>query len=232
MSSTRPSAGRKARADELSADFPEHQPRAASAKLALQGIRVVDFTHYIAGPFSTTIFADMGADVVKIESPGKGDNLRQYPPMVPAFEGGAPFMRCDRNKCSIALNLRSPEGLGAAKALIAKADVVVENSSTGVMERLALAYESCRLLTPGLTYITVSVYGREGSFSGRLGLEPIALVESRFISVNAYPAREGVRAPSPVMDISTALQSLVRPLCGPGREEGNRSRWLCSTTSF
>jgi len=159
----RPSAGLKARTDELIADFPEHQSRPAGAELALQGIRVVEFTHYIAGPFATTILADLGADVVKIESPGKGDDFRQYRPIKPAFEGGAPLTWCDRNKRGIALNLKSPEGLRAAKALIAKVDVVVENFSTGVMERLGLAYESCRLLNPGLIYCTVSASAAKGA---------------------------------------------------------------------
>lgn len=207
MSSSQPSVGLKARIDELIADFPEHQPRPAGAELALQGIRIVDFTHYIAGPFATTILADMGADVVKIEAPQRGDDFRQYPPMEPAFEGGAPFVWCNRNKRSIALNLKSPEGLAAARALIAKADVVVENFSTGVMKRLGLDYESCLIDNPSLIFCSVSAYGRDGRFADRLGFDPIAQAESGFISMNGYPDREGVRALSPVMDISTAMMA-------------------------
>ncbi|PLC52047.1 carnitine dehydratase [Pollutimonas nitritireducens] len=192
---------------QVEADFPRHRPRPAGADLALQGIRVVDFTHYIAGPLATMIMADMGADVIKVEAPGRGDDFRQYPPMIPEFGGGAPWMWCNRNKRSITLDLKSPEGLAAALALIAKADVVVENFSTGVMERLGLDYEKCRENNPALIFCSVSAYGREGTFSDRLGFDPIAQAESGFISMNGYTDREGVRSLSPVMDISTAMMA-------------------------
>jgi crotonobetainyl-CoA:carnitine CoA-transferase CaiB-like acyl-CoA transferase len=153
------------------------------------------------------IMADMGADVVKVEAPGRGDDFRQYPPMIPEFGGGAPWLWCNRNKRSITLDLKSPEGLAQARALIAKADVVVENFSTGVMERFGLGYEACREYNPALIYCSVSAYGREGAFSDRLGFDPIAQAESGFISMNGYVDREGVRALSPVMDISTAMMT-------------------------
>jgi crotonobetainyl-CoA:carnitine CoA-transferase CaiB-like acyl-CoA transferase len=192
---------------EQQADFPEYRPRPAGAELALQGVRVVDFTHFIAGPFATMILADMGAEVIKVEAPGRGDDFRQYPPMEPAFGGGAPFLWCNRNKRSIALDLKSPDGLGLARQLIAKADVVIENFSTGVIERLGLGYETFRELHPGLIFCSVSAYSREGAFKDRLGFDPIAQAESGFISMNGYPDREGVRALSHVMDISTAMMT-------------------------
>lgn len=191
----------------LETDFAPFRPRPAGAGLALQGVRVVDFTHYIAGPFATLILADMGADVVKIESPGKGDDFRQYPPMEEAFGGGLPFVWANRNKRSIALDLKSPEGIRIARELIAKADVVVENFSTGVMERFGLGYGALRDEHPALIYCSVSAYGRTGSYADRLGFDPIAQAESGFISMNGYPDRDGVRALSPVMDISTALMA-------------------------
>jgi len=190
---------------ERTADFPVHKPRPAGADLALRGIRIVDFTHYIAGPFATMMLADMGAEVVKVEFPGKGDDFRQYPPFKSELDGGPPFIWANRNKRSVALNLKSEEGLALARELIAKADVVVENFSTGVMARLKLDYDSVRLNHPGLIYCSVSAYGREGKFKDRLGFDPIAQAESGFISLNGYDDRDGVRALSPVMDISTAL---------------------------
>lgn len=192
---------------QLEKDFPAHQPRAPGADLALQDLRVVDFTHFIAGPFATMILADMGADVIKIEAPEKGDDFRQYPPMVPEFGGGVPYVWTNRNKRSVALNLKSAEGLAVARELIAKADVVVENFSTGVIERLGLGYETFREDNPGLIFCSVSAYGRKGAFADRLGFDPIAQAESGFISMNGYPDREGVRALSPVMDISTAMMA-------------------------
>lgn len=200
-------SSRNTLADRLEADFPEYSPRPKHAGLALQGIRVVDFTHYIAGPFATMMLADMGAEVIKVEAPGKGDDFRQYPPMEPAFGGGAPFVWANRNKRSIALDLKSPEGVAVARELVSKADVVVENFSTGVIERLGLGYESFREGNPGLIFCSVSAYGRKGAFADRSGFDPIAQAESGFVSMNGYPDREGVRALSPVMDISTAMMT-------------------------
>jgi len=122
--------------DNLEADFPEHEPRPCNAPKALEGIRVVDFSHFIAGPFATMILADMGADVIKIEAPGRGDDLRRYPPMHPDLKHGAPFLWNNRNKRSVGIDLKSPEGLEIVRELIATADVVVENFSTGVAQRL------------------------------------------------------------------------------------------------
>ena len=95
--------------DEIEADFPEHTPRPSHAPTALDGIRVVDFTHFIAGPFATMILADMGAEVIKIEAPGRGDELRHYPPVDPRLEHGAPFLWTNRNKRSVAIDLKSPK---------------------------------------------------------------------------------------------------------------------------
>jgi crotonobetainyl-CoA:carnitine CoA-transferase CaiB-like acyl-CoA transferase len=193
--------------DRLEGEFPEHEPRPSGAPKALEGIRVVDFSHFIAGPFATLILADMGADVIKIEAPGKGDDLRRYPPVHPDLKHGAPFLWNNRNKRSVSIDLKSPEGVQVVRELIATADVVVENFSTGVMQRHGLDYEACRKLKPEIVYCSVSAYGRDGAFADRLGFDPIAQVESGFVSMNGYPDREGVRALSPVMDISTAMMA-------------------------
>jgi crotonobetainyl-CoA:carnitine CoA-transferase CaiB-like acyl-CoA transferase len=193
--------------DNIEADFPEHAPRSPHAPKALEGIRVVDFSHFIAGPFATMILADMGAEVIKIEAPGRGDDLRRYPPVHADLKYGAPFLWTNRNKRSVALDLKTPAGVEIARELIATADVVVENFSTGVMERFGLDYESCRRIRPEIVYCSVSAYGRDGTFADRLGFDPIAQVESGFVSMNGYADREGVRALSPVMDISTAMMA-------------------------
>jgi crotonobetainyl-CoA:carnitine CoA-transferase CaiB-like acyl-CoA transferase len=193
--------------DRIETDFPEYTPRPSHAPKALEGIRVVDFSHFIAGPFATMILADMGAEVIKIEPPGRGDDLRRYPPVDARLKHGAPFLWTNRNKRSVAIDLKSPEGVEVARDLIRTADVVVENFSTGVMDRFGLGYENCRKLRPSIIYCSVSAYGREGSFSDRLGFDPIAQVESGFVSMNGYADREGVRALSPVMDISTAMMA-------------------------
>lgn len=175
--------------------------------MALEGLRVVDFTHFIAGPFATMILADMGADVVKIEAPGRGDDFRQYPPLQAEIGAGAPFIWTNRNKRSVALDLKSPEGLAIARDLAACADVVIENFSTGVIERLGLGYDKIRESNPNVIFCSVSAYGRTGDFSDRGGFDPIAQAESGFISMNGYGDRDGVRSLSPVMDISTAMMA-------------------------
>ena len=193
--------------NQLEAEFPEHTPRPSGAPNALDGIRVIDFSHFIAGPFATMILADMGAEVIKIEVPGRGDDLRRYPPVDKELGLGAPFLWTNRNKRSVALDLKSESAVGIVRELIATADVIVENFSTGVMERFGLDYQSCRKIRPQLIYCSVSAYGRDGPYADRLGFDPIAQVESGFVSMNGYADREGVRTLSPVMDISTAMMA-------------------------
>lgn len=188
------------------AQFPTSDRRPANAPHPLDGIKVVDFTHYIAGPFATMILADMGADVVKIEAP-KGDDFRRYPPIQPETGSGTPYLWCNRNKRSVSLDLKSAEGLATVKALIAQADVVVENFSAGVMDRLGLGYDALHETNPRLIFCAVSAYGRKGAYKDRLGFDPIAQAESGFISMNGYDDREGVRTLTPVMDISTAMMA-------------------------
>ena len=194
--------------DQLEAEFPEHTPRPPDAPKALEGIRVIDFSHFIAGPFATMILADMGAEVIKVEAPGRGDDLRRYPPVHPGPQARrAVSLDQPQQAQSSRIDLKSPEGLAIGRELIATADVVVENFSTGVMERFGLDYESCRKLRPEIIYCSVSAYGRDGAFADRLGFDPIAQIESGFVSMNGYADREGVRALSPIMDISTAMMA-------------------------
>ncbi|GAA5232343.1 CoA transferase [Verticiella sediminum] len=189
-------------------EFPPLRPRPPGAPKALEGIRVIDFAHFIAGAYATTLLADLGADVIKVEAPGRGDEFRYYPPVPPEWpDSGAPYLWTNRNKRSIAIDLKTEQGLELARALIACADVVVENFSTGVMARFGLDYEACRRIKPDLVYCSVSAYGREGEFADRLGFDPIAQAESGFLSMNGYPDRQGVRTLSPIMDISTATMA-------------------------
>ena len=188
------------------AEFPRHEARPKGAPTALQGIRIVDFTHFIAGPLATAMLADMGADVIKIEPPARGDELRYYPPAMPGLQSqSGPFVWSNRNKRSVALDLKDAGALAVARELVAKADVLVENFSTGVMQRFGLDWPTCRKLNPKLVYCSVSAYGRDGPFADRLGFDPIIQAESGFVSMNGYPDRMGVRAASPVMDIATAM---------------------------
>jgi crotonobetainyl-CoA:carnitine CoA-transferase CaiB-like acyl-CoA transferase len=175
------------------------------AEPPLADLRVVDFTHYIAGPFCTMILADFGADVIKIESPEGGDGFRQFPPHRDGE--GAPYLWTNRNKASVALDLKTQAGRDVALALAGTADIVVQNFSTGVMPRLGLDYDAVRSRNPRVIYCSISAYGRSGPYADLVGFDPIAQAESGFISMNGRPEDEGMRAGPSIMDIATAMFS-------------------------
>lgn len=179
-------------------------PRPEGAPLALSGIRIADFSHFIAGPLCSMILADMGADVIKIEKADGGDDFRRIrPPVGP--DGGAPYMWTNRNKKSIALDLNTPDARAIARDLIDRSDVVLENFSTGVMAKFGLDYPTVSAGNPRLIYASVSAYGRDGALSDRLGFDPITQAESGFMSMNGDPDRVGMRAGPSIMDMSTAM---------------------------
>lgn len=174
----------------------------------LAGLRVIDFTHFLAGPVATQILADGGAEVLKIEDASRGDAFRHFLPPDERLGGeGVPFLWCNRNKKSIALDLKSAAGRDIALALAKDADIVVENFSGQVMVRLGLGYETLAAANPRLIYCAISAYGREGEFADRLGFDPVMQAESGFMSLNGYEDREGVRTGSSVMDISTGMMA-------------------------
>lgn len=192
--------------DQIERQLPPPPARDPSAPTALGGIRVVDFSHFIAGPYATMMLADFGADVIKIEAPGKGDDFRHYPPTDPKLPAqGASFFFANRNKRSVTLDLKNAAALEVVRQLIVASDVLVENFSTGVMQRFGLDPESCLQLNPRLIYCSVPAYSRDGEFADRPGFDPVVQAESGFMSMNGYPDRDGVRALSPVMDIGTSL---------------------------
>lgn len=188
--------------------LPVHRTPPSGVPAVLDGLRVVDFTHFVAGPLATQTLADFGADVIKIEAPLRGDDFRHYPTVDPEIPAqGGPYLWTNRNKKSLALDMKSAAGLAVAKALIAQADVLVENFSSGVMERFGLDYDTCATLNPRLVYCSVSAYGREGPYADRLGFDPIVQAESGFISMNGYADRQGVRTGAAVMDTATAMSA-------------------------
>jgi crotonobetainyl-CoA:carnitine CoA-transferase CaiB-like acyl-CoA transferase len=176
----------------------------------LAGLKVVDFTHFIAGPICTMLLADMGAEVVKIENSSAGDDLRRFPPLV---EGqSSAFLWTNRNKLGIALDLKQPQGIEVARELIKSADVLVENFSSGVMERFGLGYETVSKLNPRLIYCSISAYGRDGELSSRMGFDPMIQAETGFMSLNGFPDGPEMRTGPAVMDISTGLMATIATL--------------------
>lgn len=173
----------------------------------LSGIRVLDFSHYLAGPLATMMLADAGADIVKVEKPG-GDDMRYFAPREDRLDGQGPaFLWANRNKRSIVLDLRSEAGMKAARELACSADVVVENFSAGVMGKYGLDYPALRELNPRLVYCAIRAFEDTGPLSHRPGFDTVMQAESGFMSLNGYADRDGVRAGPAVMDIATAMMA-------------------------
>ena len=134
----------------------------------LDGIRVLDLTRLLPGPYASQMLADFGADVLKIEEPGSGDYAREMPP-TDADGTGLVFLATNRNKRSMMLNLKSEEGREIFRALVKRCDIVLESFRPGVMERLQLSYEQLRAMHPGLIYCAISGYGQDGPYKLRAG---------------------------------------------------------------
>ena len=161
---------------------------------ALEGIKVVDFTRFVAGPFCAMQLADHGADVVKVESPpDRGDELRGWGP--PFIDGQSYyFITLNKNKRSIALDLRNPEGINIARDLIKEADVLVENFRPGVMAKMGLSWDEVHALNPRLVYCSVTAYGQTGPFSTKSGFDVVVQGDSGFMDITGFevPTRVGV----------------------------------------
>jgi formyl-CoA transferase len=176
----------------------------------LAGIKVVDFSHFIAGPICAMLLADMGAEVIKIENISAGDDLRRFPPLL---EGqSSAFLWTNRNKLGIALDLKQQQGIDLAKELIGSADILVENFSSGVMERFGLGYSTVSEINPRLIYCSISAYGREGDLASRMGFDPMIQAETGFMSLNGFPDGPELRTGPAVMDISTGLMATIAAL--------------------
>src|SRR6478672_6558605 len=186
--------------------LPERSPRATGAPSALDGLLVVDFTRVVAGPACTQTLADFGARVIKIENPEGGDDTRAYEHAEIGGESAA-YLSLNRNKSGIALDLAVPEAREIALDLIRKADVVVENFSSGVMKKFGLDYEAVAPLNPRLVYCSISAYGRTGPFASRPGFDPITQAESGFMSLNGFPDGPAVRTGPPIVDMATGMSA-------------------------
>jgi crotonobetainyl-CoA:carnitine CoA-transferase CaiB-like acyl-CoA transferase len=184
--------------------LPDHAPRAKGVPTALDGLLVVDFTRVVAGPACTQTLADFGAEVIKIENPDGGDDTRHYEHADLAGESAA-YISLNRGKRGIALDFTKPAGREVARELIARADVVVENFSAGVMKKFGLDYASVAPANPRLVYCSISAYGREGPFASRPGFDPITQAESGFMSLTGFPDGPPVRTGFPVVDMATGM---------------------------
>jgi len=180
----------------------------------LEGTKVIDLTRILAGPYCTQALADAGADVVKIEEPGKGDDTRGWGP--PFVNGQAVyFLSVNRGKRGITLNLKSPDGRQILGRLLETADVLVENFRPGTLDRLGFDWESVRRRHPRLVYASVSGYGPDGPWGGRPGYDAVIQGEGGLMSLTGSPDGPPFRVGASIADVlagMTAFQGIVLAL--------------------
>lgn len=169
----------------------------------LAGIRVIDIGTMVAGPVAATLLADLGADVIKIEQPGRGDSLRHIGPSV---EGESLWWNVEgRNKKSVTLDLHHPEGQRILREMLKHADVFVENFRPGILDKWNLSWEHLRQVNPRLVMLSVSGYGQTGPYANRAGYDRIALAMGGTLNATGYPDRAPVKLGTAMADYSTAL---------------------------
>lgn len=165
----------------------------------LSGVKVLDMTRVLAGPYCGMMLADMGADVIKIEMPGRGDDARRNAPIVNGES--AYFMNLNRNKRGMTLNLKSEKGKEIFRKLVKNADIVLENYRPGVMEKLGLGYEELRKINPAIVYGAVSGFGHYGPYSQRAGYDIIGQAMSGLMSTTGWPDSAPTRTGTAISDV-------------------------------
>src|SRR5919109_3362672 len=175
----------------------------AAPSLSLDGIRILDLSRVLAGPFCGMLLADLGADVIKVEDTGTGDESRTWPPHKDGES--AAFLVINRNKRDITLDLKSAEGVDVLKRLVAKADVLIENFRTGTMESFGLGYDVLATINPRLVYCSVSAFGRTGPRKDSAGYEALMQAFSGIMSITGEPGGQPVRAGVSFLDLSTGM---------------------------
>jgi formyl-CoA transferase len=177
----------------------------------LEGLRILDLTRALAGPFCTMMLGDLGADMIKVERPGVGDESRGWgPPFVGEPYGPYPgesayFIATNRNKRSITVNLKSPEGRGIVHRLAAVSDALVENFRTGTLDEMGLGYEDLKATNPRLVYCSISGYGRTGPYAQRPGYDFVIQAEGGLMGITGPEAGPPYRVGIPIVDITAGM---------------------------
>jgi crotonobetainyl-CoA:carnitine CoA-transferase CaiB-like acyl-CoA transferase len=168
-------------------------------------VRVLDLTRVLAGPFCSMILGDMGAEVIKIEEPGKGDDTRSWPP----FVGGEAtyFMSVNRNKQSLTLNLKAPEGRAILTRLARRSDVVLENFRAGTMDRLGLGHKRLAKLNPRLVYCSISGFGESGPEASRAGYDLVVQAESGIMDITGFEDGPPVKVGTSIADLVAGMSA-------------------------
>lgn len=171
---------------------------------ALEGIRVIDLSRILAGPYCTMLLADMGAEVLKVEKPGEGDGSRHWgPPWL--GDQSAYFLSVNRNKKSLTLNLKNSKGKEILKRLLADADVLIENFRPGTMQRIGLDYETLAADHPGLIYCSITGYGQTGPYKDRPGFDFMIQAQGGLMSLNGPVDGEPYKVGVAIVDVTAGM---------------------------
>ncbi|GAA1957103.1 CoA transferase [Amycolatopsis minnesotensis] len=179
----------------------------------LSGITVLDFSRVLAAPLATQCLAELGATVLKVERPGRGDESRGWEPRLPEGES-AYFFAFNRGKRSITLDLKSGRGRGIARDLAAKADVVVENFLPGTLDKMGLGYHELSTVNPGLVYVSNTGFGQDGPYRDRKGYDTIFQALSGIMHLTGHPDTPPAKAGIPVSDLASGLWTMIAVLTG------------------
>ena len=178
--------------------------RLFGVSLPLEGTVVVDLTQNVAGPFCTQILGDMGAEVIKIERPGRGDDARAWAPPYWGDESTV-FMAFNRNKRSLTLDLKRDGGLDVLRRLVGRADVFVQSLRAGAIEELGLDFAGATAANPRLVYCAITAFGTEGPLRDLPGYDPLMQAYGGLMSVNGHPGHEPARVGTSIVDMGTGM---------------------------
>ena len=209
---------------------------------ALSDLRVIDLSTHVAGPFCAKLFADFGADVIKVEPPHTGDEARTIGPFANASapaESGGMFLYLNTNKRGVTLNLESQQGMFLLRQLISTADVVVESFAPGAMDRMGLGFDSLRQMRPGIILVSITPFGQDGPWSGYQATDIVEFAASGLGSVNGLASREPLKVPgfetcyqAGVSAFSGAMTAVCRRDVGGTGEHVDVSILEAATTIF
>ncbi|MFZ5571661.1 MAG: CaiB/BaiF CoA transferase family protein [Thermodesulfobacteriota bacterium] len=171
----------------------------------LENVRVIDFTANVSGPAASTFLADMGAEVIKVEKPGFGDDARLFPPYKAGFS--APFVVMNRGKKGVCIDLKKQEGIELFKEIVKQSDVVMENHRPGTMEKYGLGYEDLKGINPRLIMLSLSGYGQYGPLAERPAYDSIIQAMTGIMATTGFPDGPPTKAGPIVIDIATAMQA-------------------------
>src|SRR3990172_7425071 len=196
----------------------------------LAGLVVADLTQNVAGPYCTQILADMGAEVVKVERIGRGDDARAWAPPYWGSES-ATFMAVNRGKRSLAVDVKARDGLGILERLVGRADVFVQSLRAGAIEELGLGWARAQALNPRLVYCSVAAFGPDGPYRDRPGYDPLMQAYSGIMSITGHPGQPPARVPVSLVDMGTGMWA-VAGILGALRERDSTGRGVEVTTAL